>query len=100
MAFVEDPSDFIDPTDFAVALRWTDEDMVEHSLNGIIDHDVQFFGDFQSASYEGSTVTVARADMPRHNHGDELLDTDNAVNYKLQNIVKDDGVLRIIEITK
>ena len=100
MAFVEDPTDFIDQTDWALALKWTDEDMVEHLLNGIIDHDVQFFGDMQSVSYEGSTVTVARADMPRHNHGDELLDIDSATTYKLQNIVKDDGVLRVIEITK
>ncbi len=100
MAFTEDPADFIDQTDFAVAMRWIDENTVEHFLNGIINHDVQFYGDFQSASYQGSTVTVARIDMPRHKHGDELLDIDNATTYKLQNVVKDDGVLRIIEITK
>ena len=100
MAFTEDPNDFIDQTDFAITLKWTNEDMVEKLLNGIIDHNVEFFGDFQSASYEGKTVTVARADMPRHAHGDELLDIDAGITYKLQNIIKDDDVLRVIEITK
>jgi hypothetical protein len=80
-------------------LVWTKADASTVIGNGIVELEAEIYGDNDAVPYIGKVVTVARSFVADYVMGETITETDSDKVYRLQRVVKDDGVIRSIEVT-
>lgn len=81
-------------------LLWTKTDDSTVEGFGQIDLAVEFISDYDQAPMIGKAVMVQRSYLQGFKRGETITDVDAGKTYKLEKLIKDDGFIRVIEITE
>lgn len=80
-------------------LRWTKSDDSTVDGNGLLELNIEVFGDSEAVPYLGKAVVVEKAFIGAYQSGETVTDVGSGVVYQLQRVLRDDGHIRTIEIT-